>query len=374
MKFRRVGFLSVGAVLVFSALGAEAAAVSCLPGGGALRLEEGLFGAMPDGRTVKQFTLRNRVGAVARVIPYGATLVGWWVPDGRGGVVNIVLGSERLEDYLRGRVPAASVIGRYANRIAGARFVLDGREYRLTANNGRNHIHGGRRNFARVLWDVEKVRIAPDSASVQFVYRSPDGEEGYPGNLTIRVVYTLTDRNELRLDYEAETDKATHVNFTNHAYFNLAGEGGILDHLLWIGAEAYTPADRELIPTGEIAPVACTPLDFRKPRRIGERIGRLEPWLKGYDHNFVLGEPTEMPRLAARLSLPEAGRVLEVFTTEPGLQLYTGNHIGHRAVCLETQRFPDSPNKPQFPSTVLRPGRKFRSATIFRYRLEPRGR
>ena len=333
-------------------------------------IEQGIFGKLPDGQEVPYVTLRNHAGTVVRVIGYGATVIGWWVPDGEGGMVRILWGSERLEDYIKGRVPAASVIGRYANRIARARFVLNGRVYHLTVNNGRNHIHGGRKNFARVLWRLEGVGSQTDRVWARFTYWSRDGEEGYPGNLWVAVTYTLTDRNELRIDYEAKTDRPTHVNFTNHAYFNLAGEGDILGHELWLAAKYYTPADRELIPTGEIAPVEGTPLDFRTPHRIGDRIDQVEPWLKGYDHNFVLPPSNGKPILAARLRLPEKRRVLEVWTTEPGLQLYTGNHIRHRGVCLETQHFPDSPNKPNFPSTVLRPGEKFQSTTIFHYFIE----
>lgn len=326
-----------------------------------------IFGMMPDGREVRQFVLEGPAGIRVAIIEYGATVTGIWIPDGAGRCVNILLGSESLEDYLAGRVPAASVIGRYANRIAGARFTLEGREYRLEANNGPNHIHGGRHGFARRLW---YGRLLPDrgqGAAVELALHSFHGEGGYPGNLEVRVTYRLTRSGELRLEYAAATDRPTIINLTNHAYFNLAGEGDALGHLLWLAATHYTPADEALIPTGQIAPVAGTPLDFTRPRRIIDRIAELPPHLGGYDHNFVLGEVTAEPRLIARLIDPRSGRTLEVLTTEPGVQLYTGNHVRHRGVCLETQHYPDSPHHSHFPSTVLRPEQPFHSITVWRF-------
>lgn len=327
-----------------------------------------VFGRLPDGREVQRYTLRNENGMVVKVMTLGATLTEIRLPDDHGGTVNVIHGSDDLEDFLAGRVPAASVIGRFANRIAGARFRLDDVEYRLAANNGRNHIHGGRTGFARGLWSGE-LRPAGEGGgpAVRLTYRSADGEEGYPGELTVSVTYRLTADNELWLTYRAVTDKPTVLNLTNHAYFNLAGEGSALDHVLWLAADRYTPADAELIPTGKIAPVQGTPLDFTTPTRIGARIDQLRPRMNGYDHNYVLGTGTAEPRLCARLTEPESGRVMEVRTTEPGVQLYTGNHLEHRAVCLETQHFPDSPNQPQFPSCVLRPGALFNSVTVFRF-------
>jgi aldose 1-epimerase len=256
---------------------------------------------------------------------------------------------------------------------------LDGVEYRLAANHGRHHIHGGARNFARVVWDA---RVLPDEsrqAAVRFSYVSRDGEEGYPGNLTVTVTYTLTDDNELRLDYEARTDKPTPVNLTNHAYFNLAGAGDVLGHELWLAAEQYTPADEELIPTGELASVKGTPLDFTTPTAVGARIDQLKPRPNGYDHNFVLRGGRETPVVFARVRDPRSGRVMEVATTEPGVQLYTGNHLRefigqggarfgpHGGLCLETQHYPDSVNRPAFPSPILRPGQVFKSRTVFRF-------
>ncbi|MBI5775738.1 MAG: galactose mutarotase [Verrucomicrobia bacterium] len=335
-------------------------------------VETAFFGKLPDGREARVFTLRNRHGMIARVTDYGATLTELRVPDRAGRFTNVVLGASSLEPYLTG-FPAAAVIGRYANRIRNARFTLDGREVKVTANSGENHIHGGRTNFAKVLWQG-KVDTRADRARVTFAYRSADGEEGFPGNLNVTVTYTLTDANELILDYRAETDQATVVNLTNHAYFNLAGPGGdVLGHELQLFAERYTVSDKALIPTGEIVSVAGTPLDFLQPHKIGERIEQLYDAARGYDHNFIIRGPAGQLRRAARVVEPASGRVMECLTTEPGVQLYTANHFNgkpypkHGAFCLETQHYPDSPNQPEFPSTVLRPGQPFRSTTVFRF-------
>lgn len=347
---------------------------------------------MPDGTVVKLFTLRNARGMVVKLTSYGATVTELWVPDRRGSLTNVILGSDTFDAYLKGHPAAASVIGRVANRIAKARFTLDGVEYKLAANNGPNHIHGGNRNFAKVVWQAKALPARRHAAAVQFTYLSKDGEEGYPGNLTVTVTYTLTDDNELRLDYRATTDKATPVNLTNHGYFNLAGFGDVLGHVLWLASDRYTPADAELIPTGEIARVNGTPLDFTTPTPIGARIEQLQPALNGYDHNYVLsggglavgglGESLALPRLCARVSEPKSGRVLEVLTTQPGVQLYTGNHVNHfvgvggavfgphAGLCLETQHYPDSVHHPNFPSTILRPGQTFRSTTVFRFSVK----
>ncbi len=338
---------------------------------------EEAFGQI-DGAQVKRYTLLNDHGMVVKVVNYGATITELRVPDRDGNIANIVLGSDTFEPYAKRHPAAASVVGRFANRIAKARFFLDGTEYRLAANSGPNHIHGGRRNFTMVVWKSEAVRLAEGSA-VRLNYRSPDGEEGYPGNLDVSVTYTLTDNNELRLDYEARTDKPTVVNLTNHAYFNLAGAGDVLNHQLWLAAEQYTPTDQERIPSGEIASVKGTPLDFTTPATIGARIDQLKPRPGGYDHNYVLPEAARQGAVFARVYEPKSGRVMEVTTTEPGVQLYTGNHVRdfvgvngsrfgpHGGVCLETQHYPDSPNKPQFPTTTLRPGEVFRSSTTFRF-------
>ena len=325
------------------------------------------FGKMPDGTAIKQFWLQNGKGVTARVITYGAIIAELRVPDRNGVFTNVVLGTMDLENYIKGFAGAAAVMGRYANRIAKARFALDGVEYKLAANNGKNHLHGGLKSFGKVVWSGKALHTYTTDPSVQLTYASKDGEEGYPGNLTVNVTYTLTENNEFRVDYEANTDKVTPVNLTNHAYFNLAGGGDALDHELWLATDKYTVFNDELIPTGEIASVKGTPLDFTTPTRIGARINQLKPKPGGYDHNFVLDNDGRKTVLFARLTDPKSGRVMEVRTTEPGVQLYSANHLKHAAVCLETQHYPDSPNQPKFPSTILRPGETFKSTTIFAF-------
>ena len=344
------------------------------------RLVEEEFGKMADGTSIKLFTLRNTNGMIAKVMTYGAILTQLQAPGRNGTLTNVVLGADNLEQYLKGFPAPAAVIGRVANRIAKARFTLDAVEYKLAANSGPNHIHGGRKGFAQVLWQGKPLPPGAESAAVQFTYLSKDGEEGYPGNLTVSVTYTLTDKNELRIDYEATTDKATPVNLSNHGYFNLAGFGNVHDHELWLAAERYTVADDQLIPTGEIASVKGTPLDFTTPTPIGARIDQLKPKLNGYDHNLVLKGDGKSLLLAARVTEPKSGRVMEMRTTQPAVQLYTGNHLNgkvagvggvlyphHGGFCLETQHYPDSVNHPDFPSTILRPGHTFRSTTVFAF-------
>ena len=330
------------------------------------RLEETVFGTMPDGTVVKAFTLRNARKMSVRLISYGATITEINVPDARGSITNVVRGAATLDQLLKGFPASASVIGRVANRIAGASFSIDGIQYKLAANNGKNHIHGGRVGFASVVWQARALPSGRHDSSVQFIYASKDGEEGYPGNLTTTVTYTLTDDNELQVQYEATTDKATPVNLTNHAYFNLAGYGEILDHELWLASDQYTPANEELIPTGEFATVRGTPLDFTKAQSIGARFKQLPPRLNGYDHSYVL-KKSASPKLAARLRDPKSGRKMEVRTNQPGVQLYTGNHVKHIGVCLETQHYPDSIHRPEFPTTILRPGEQFKTTTVFAF-------
>lgn len=338
------------------------------------------FGHMPDGRAVWLCELSNGQGMRAKITSYGAILTELHVPDHAGRTTNVVMGFDNLEKYLAGHPAFGATVGRYANRIAGARFSIDGTEHRVTANAGENHIHGGREGFHQKLWTVENSGVADGRARVTFSYESADGEEGYPGNMKVWVTYSLSDDNELRVDYKATADEATVVNLTNHSYFNLAGGGDILDHLLMIKADRYTPADEALIPTGEIAPVRGTPLDFTRPTRIGERIDQLKPRPGGYDHNYVLNGAEGELTVAAWLRDPMSGRTMEVLTTEPGMQLYTANHLNgrltgpggvayekHGGACFETQHFPDSPNHENFPSTVLRPGETFRSSTVFRF-------
>jgi aldose 1-epimerase len=331
------------------------------------RVEERDFGKLSDGTVIRQFTLRNSKGMSAKVISYGAIITELRAADRNGVMTNVVLGATSLDQYAGSFNASAAVIGRFANRIAKARFTLDGAEYKLAANSGPNHIHGGRKGFARVVWNAKALPPRAHEAAVQFRYLSKDGEEGYPGNATVTVTYTLTDDNEFRIDYEATTDKPTPINLTNHAYFNLAGGGDVLDHTLWLAADRYTVADDQLIPTGEIAPVKGTPLDFTTPTAIGERIQQLKPKPGGYDHNYVINGGGKSLVLAARVTEAKSGRVMEVRTTQPGVQLYTANHLKHGALCLETQHYPDSVNRPEFPSVILRPGDAFKSTTAFRF-------
>jgi len=338
------------------------------------------FGSLPDGTPIDIYTLTNGAGVEARVMTYGAILVSLRLPDREGAFADVNLGFDDLAGYLGTHPYFGAVIGRYANRIAMGKFSLDGIAYTLAGNNNGNSLHGGNRGFDKVVWKAEAVREA-NAVGVRLTYLSKDMEEGYPGNLSVTVVYTLTNADELKIGYEAETDKATPVNLTNHAYWNLAGQGrgDILGHEIEIEADRITAVDSaaNLIPTGETLDVAGTPFDFTTPHRMGERIDRVEG---GYDHNFVLRSGGGEMALAARIYEPESGRVLEIFTDQPGLQFYTGNFLDgtvkgkggvaygrHDAFCLETQHFPDSPNHPNFPSTVLRPGEKFRSTTIHKF-------
>src|SRR5262245_14178430 len=348
------------------------------------------FGVTADGRAVEVFTLTNPTGIEVRASSYGATLVSIRTPDRRGTFADITLGFDSLDGYLARSRFFGALVGRYANRIAGGRFVIDGQTFQLAVNSGTNHIHGGLKGFDKVLWQAEPFEH-DGIAGVTFRYTSRDGEENYPGALDTTVTYTLTSRNELVIDYAATTDKPTIVNLTQHSYFNLAGEGNgdVLGHEVMLNADRFTPVDAALIPTGELADVAGTPFDFRTSTAIGARIDADHPQLKlarGYDHNFVLNPFDSAPntpvgvaqgrpglRLAARVVEPTSGRTLDVHTTEPGVHFYTGNNLsdavgkgGHKygprsGFCLETQHFPDSPNKSQFPSTILRPGDTFRS-------------
>jgi aldose 1-epimerase len=345
---------------------------------------------MPDGRVVREHVLDNGCGLRLHAIDYGGIVRALHCPDREGRDANVVLGFAGLDDYLARNPNFGTLVGRYANRIAGGRFVLDGREHRLTLNDGPNSLHGGVRGFGKRLWSVELLPLASDgSVAIALSLASGDGDEGYPGRLQVDVRYTLTRGNEWRIDYRATTDRATVVNLTNHSYFNLAGGGSTLDHVLTLHASRFSEIDAHLIPR-RIADVDGTPFDFRRPRPVGERIRDGDEQLllaRGYDHNWVLdgaevGSPAGAARLpaAARLADPASGRVLEIETTEPGVQFYAGNQLDGRlvgsegrafrqsdGVCLETQHFPDSPNRPDFPSTVLRPGETFTSATVHRF-------
>lgn len=335
------------------------------------------FGTMPDGRPVALFTLTNASGMTVRFAEYGGTITSIEVPDLEGVPGNVILGFDSLEGYL-GTAFVSSLIGRYGNRIAGGRFTIDGQEYQLPLNNGPNHLHGGPNGFHRQVWEVEPFSNA-DAAGAVLSYTSPDGDEGFPGTLEARVTYTLTNDNELVLDYHATTDRPTPVNLTHHAYFNLAADPDqdILGHELTLNASHFTPVDSTQIPTGEIVSVAGTPFDFRQPTLIGARIDDDDPQLQpdaGYDLNWVLDREGDVagdaPSLAARVHDPVSRRVLEVLTTQPGIQVYTGFRDRH-AIALETQHFPDSPNHPSFPSTIVRPGAPYRSATVFRFSVQP---
>ena len=377
-------FVRLGRVILFLACLARVGELPLARSAPALapRLEQTEFGKMPDGTPVLLFTLRNTNGLLARVMTLGATLTELRVPDRSGCFTNVVLGAGSFAAYQKGFPASASVIGRFANRIAQARFSLDGVEYRLAQNSGAHHIHGGRKGFAQVVWKGEALPPSDHSAAVRLAYLSRDGEEGYPGDLAVTVVYTLTDSNLLRLDYEATSTKATPVNLTSHAYWNLAGFGTVLEQQLWLQADRYTLADNQLIPTGEIASVKGTPLDFTTATALGAHLSQLPAHFSGYDHNFVLGQRGAEPTLFARLIEPRSGRVMTVATTEPGVQLYTANHLNgkvpgvdgvlypkHGAVCLETQHYPDSVHHPEFPSTILRPGKTWRSTTVFQFSL-----
>jgi aldose 1-epimerase len=339
------------------------------------------FGKTKDGEEVQVFTLKNKAGVVAKVMTFGATLIELQAPDKAGKSENVVLGFDDVAGYQSDRNGYfGCTTGRVCNRIAKGRFTLDGTEYKLAVNNGPNHLHGGtKRSLDKVIWKAAPGNSAKD-AIVRFTYTSPDGEEGYPGKLDISVTYTLNDKNELRVDYEAKTDKATPVNLTNHSYFNLAGAGSpsVLDHELMLAAESYTPTDKTQIPTGKIEPVKGTPLDFTQPHKLGERIEALNKTeALGYDHNFVLSKRDKQPTFAAKLHDPASGRTLTVATTQPGIQVYTGNHLSGQkgkdgkkyekrsAVCLETQHFPDSANHKDFPSIILRPGETYRQACVW---------
>jgi aldose 1-epimerase len=339
--------------------------------------------AQVNGKAIEIFTLTNAAGVEVKAISYGGIITSWRVPDRGGQTADIVLGYDDPAGYLKDNSPyLGAIIGRYGNRIGKAQFALDGRSYALAANNDAHHLHGGRTGFDKVSWDGQTLK-GGGGVGVAFSRTSVDGEEGYPGNLKTRVTYTLTDKNELIVAYEATTDKPTIVNLTQHTYFNLAGQGSgdILGHELRINADRFTPVDAGLIPTGELAPVDKTPLDFRKPTMIGLRIESDHPQMQfgaGYDHNWVLARSGPGLSLAAEVYESRSGRTLQVRTTEPGLQFYSGNFLDgsitgkdgrvynrRYGFCLETQHFPDSPNKPTFPSTTLRPGATYRSRTVF---------
>ena len=339
-------------------------------------IEKSVFGKMPDGTEVELYTLRNSRGAKCKIMTLGCILTELDVPDRDGKLADIVLGYDNLAAYVKGHPLFGAIVGRVVNRIAGAEFTLDGKTYTLAHNNGPNHIHGGNHGFDKAVWKAAPIK-RNNLVSLHLTYTSADGEEGYPGKVKISVIYTLTDENELRLDYEATSDKATPINISNHTYFNLAGGGNVSGHLLTLFADEYTPTDSALIPTGEIKPVKGTPLDFTLETAIGARLSEFtNPPAHIYDHNFVIrGQGGEL-RPAAHVYEPTTGRVMNVSTTQPGVQLYTGyrgklkNPNGtefNGAFCLETQYFPDFVHHPNFPQSVLRPGSTYRQSTVWKF-------
>lgn len=349
-----------------------------------MAIEKQAFGKTADGKEVDLYTLTNANGLKARITNYGGIVTSLEVPDRNGKLTDIVLGYDTLDEYIKNNPYFGALIGRYGNRIGKGKFTLEGKQYTLATNNGPNHLHGGNKGFDKVVWDAEPIESA-EGPALKLTYLSKDGEEGYPGNLKCTVVYTLTNDNELKVSYEAETDKTTVANLTHHSYFNLAGHnsGDILKHELMLNADNFTPVDEGLIPTGKIKPVKGTPMDFTTATAIGARINQDDTQLKygkGYDHNWVLNKEGSELTLAARVYEPGSGCVMEIHTTEPGIQFYSGNFLDgtnvgkggavykHRTgFCLETQHFPDSPNKRNFPSTVLKPGEKYRHLTVHRF-------
>jgi len=344
-----------------------------------MNMKKILFGNV-DGRQVFEFTLTNKNGIEVKILNYGGIVTKLIVPDKNGNFEDIVLGYDSLQDYVKDTPYFGAIVGRYGNRIAKGRFTIDGQTYNLACNNGQNHLHGGIKGFDKIVWDAEDF-IKPEAAGVVLSYLSSDYEEGYPGNLKVKITYTLTNENELKIDYDAQTDKPTQLNLTHHSYFNLKGEGSgdVLDHQIQILADRFTPVDEGLIPTGELKEVAGSAMDFRTPATIGSRIAQVEG---GYDHNYVLNNSDGKMRLVAEVTEPKTGRKMEVYTDQPGIQFYSGNfldgsNIGkggkpykkHFGFCLETQHFPDSPNHANFPSTLLRPGEIYKTQTIYKFCL-----
>ena len=343
------------------------------------------FGILPDGQHVSVFTLTNRQGMQVKVLDFGAIISEIHVPDRDGNFADVVLGFDRIEPYLHNSAFLGAVIGRFGNRIAEGRFSLDGKDYQLAVNNPPNHLHGGNQGFHQVMWQAAPF-TRDDAVGITFTRSSPHGEDGYPGKLDVTVVYELDNDNALSLRYHAVTDQATPVNLTNHSYFNLAGQGDILGHALSINADRYLPVDAGSIPTGELADVSGTPFDLRQSTVIGSSIALPHEQLRigrGYDHNFVLNQQADHGlNLAATVRDPVSGRVMQVYTQEPGIQFYSGNFLDgsqqgkqgairyRGALCLETQHFPDSPNQPHFPNTILRPGEVYQTETVYRFSAE----
>ena len=356
----------------------------CSLSGDTMQVSKSEFGKTPDGKQVDLYTGVDAHGLTMKVMTWGAIVVEMRVPDRDGRFENVTLGFDTLDGYLGDHPYFGATVGRYANRIAGGKFSLDGKTYTLATNNGPNHLHGGKTGFSRVVWDAEPVQDA-DAVGVKFTYTSRDGEEGYPGTLAATVVYRLTNADAMRIDYTATSSASTPINLTNHCYWNLggAGSGTILDHQLMLAADKYLPVDETLIPTGKLASVRGTPFDFTESKTIGLRIDQVPGDPPGYDHCFVLRNQTGELALAARVDHPATGRFLEILTTQPGIQFYTGNFLDgaeanggfrrNEGFCLETQHYPDSPNRPEFPSAVLRPGHTYRQTTVHRFGVVSEG-
>jgi aldose 1-epimerase len=388
MTMRTIRAMLVAMAVVIAQAGCGSKGTGTQTGGGTMPIHAGVthapFGTAPDGQPVRVLTLTNTGGMEVRVMTYGGIILSIKVPDRNGKLDDVVLGYDSLAAYVKSSPYFGAIVGRYGNRIAKGKFTLDGKTYALAVNNGPNALHGGLKGFDKVVWHAKTLQN-DEAIGVVLTHTSPDGDEGYPGTLVAQVTYILTDANELIVEYHATTDKATPVNLTNHSYFNLAGAGksDILGHVLTLEADSMTPVDSTLIPTGKIVPVAGTPFDFRTATAIGARIGAPDSQIKnggGYDHNFVLNRTSAGLTHFARVVEPTTGRTLDVSTTEPGVQFYTGNfldgtNIGKGGVayqkrfgfCLETQHFPDSPNHPNFPSTILRPGAVYDSRTVFAF-------
>ncbi|HMN47260.1 MAG TPA: aldose epimerase family protein [Povalibacter sp.] len=388
MKLLRSGILLLALILGLSACDRPPAPQSAPAPVAAARatIAQAPYGTLPDGTAVEAFTLTNGAGMTVKAINYGAIITSITVPDRNGRIDDVVLGFDSLDEYLKGTAYFGAVIGRYGNRIGGAQFALDGNTYKLAANNGPNSLHGGLKGFDKVVWQAQTFE-RDGNIGVSFTYTSADGEEGFPGTLQTQVTYTLTPKNEIAIDYRATTDKPTVVNLTQHSYFNLGGDGSgdVLTHELTVDADRYSNVDENLIPLGDPVTVQGTPFDFRTATAIGARIDADDEQIHlggGYDHNYAINRAGPGLVRAARVVEPKSGRTMEVFTTEPGVQFYTANHLdgvrgksGHvynkrNAFCLETQHYPDSPNKPSFPSTTLRPGETYESRTVYAFGVQ----
>jgi aldose 1-epimerase len=345
------------------------------------------FGKTADGTPVEMYTLRNYNGMETRIMTYGGIVVSLKVPDKNGKYGDVVLGYDNLDDYLKNNPFFGALVGRYGNRIANGKFALDGKEYTLALNNAPNNLHGGPVGFDKRVWKVARADVGPDGPRLELTYLSEDGDQGFPGNLKVTATYTLTDDNGLRLDYTATTDKDTVCNLTQHSYFNLTGKGDVLNHQVFINADKFTPVDNTLIPTGKLKPVAGTPFDFRTATAVGVRIDANDDQIKfghGYDHNWVIDKPPGKLGLVARVTDPITGRAMEVWSTEPGVQFYSGNFLDgsitgkngwvyqrRNGLCFEPQHYPDSPNHPQFPSAELKPGQTYHNTIIYKFSVQP---